>query len=90
MIHLEIALHPNEFRTWAQENGLEITLETTLGPRKHFHLHLRPKDEKAGTLEYTFDGERAWICAHENRMKPWVEAIFKQFKENSENLRGNP
>lgn len=90
MIEQEIPLSPEAFRAWAKENELEITLETTLGPKRHFHLHLRPSTEKSGTLEYTFDGQRAWISAHDNRRRPWVEAIFEHFKENSENLRGNP
>ena len=71
------------FREKARAAGLEITLDGRLATLPgSIHLHLRPKGERAGTLEYTMDvrGRRSWLSWHENRYRPWIEDAIDQLR----------
>ena len=63
------------FRLCAERAGLTVTLESYLkAVPGSTHLHLRPRDERSGTLEYTMapTERRAWLSFHDNRERPWI------------------
>lgn len=64
------------FREMLEANGFEITLDGRLATLPDsIHLHLRPRSERTGTLEYTMDvrNRRSWLSYHENRHRPWID-----------------
>jgi hypothetical protein len=68
------------FRSALVQLDLEITLDSTLASIPgSIHLHLRPKAERTGTLEYTMNvrDRQAWLSWHSNRHRPWVDAVVK-------------
>lgn len=74
------------FRAALRRLEVEILLETTLrSVPGGVHLHLRPRTERKGVLEYTLDRDagQAWLSWHANRYQSWIERLVSELVEET-------